>query len=398
MAPPSLPKYVAAPSLVAPRFGILSVIQWQDSSDPHTFLGIQFEPQVCTAADLTSALHCADDDESPFGVPKVTDAGVPLVTASPFAVYGSYRCNPVGRPLQEAFDRALAHLENGKSRAIERAVQLGEAGNEPSLASEAVDITPAGGAVSLVDAIAEAEEYLRENYAGTGVIHLTPRQATLAAANTLIYPDGDVLRTTLGTLVVAGGGYDESVAPESPDESPGDGTSWIYVTGALYGWQSDAPPFPDSPGGAIDRGTNTLTVLAEQVFVIAWECLTAAIAVSDGPGAELLGDVNVLNFPAQTGLTDAQLRAAVVPVNTPTTQLTPVHTLLTGGADRNIPANRRSYTVVLTTKAGAGSPTLDGVELPAVGTYTVSAPGEHVLAAAVVATAAGDVVLVMELP
>lgn len=74
-----------------------------------------------------------------------------------------------------------------------------------------------------------------------------------------------------------------------------------------------------------------------------------------------------------------------------------LNTLLTGGADRVIPAGRKGFTVVLSTKAGAGSPTLDGVELPAVGTYTYSADGDDTLASATVATAAGDIVLVMEL-
>lgn len=411
MALPSLPRYVAAPTLVAPKFGLLSVIQWQENID-HVFMGVQFEPQSCEAAVITGALQC--DDESPFGVPKDASAGVDLVLASPFAVYGSYECGAIGRPLSEAFERAGSHLELGKGRAIERAIQLGEAGNEPSLVGNANDITPAGGAVSLSAAIAQLEQYLRENYGGTGVIHLSPHLATLAYAQGWVWVDGDVMRTILGTPIAVGGGYDESVGPtESPAESPGADDAWIYATGAIYGWQSEVGFLPDTPAGAMDRSFNNITVLAEQTFVIAWECVTVAIQVDIDASDELLGEVSVANFPAtqpvsgtvavsnfpaQTGLTDTELRASAVPVTTPTTQLTPVHTLLTGGADRSIPANRRSYTVVVSTKAGAGSPTLDGVELPAVGTYTVSAPGEHVLAAATVATAAGDIVLVMELP
>ncbi len=76
---------------------------------------------------------------------------------------------------------------------------------------------------------------------------------------------------------------------------------------------------------------------------------------------------------------------------------TTLNTLLTAGTDRNIPVGRRSYTVVVSTKAAAGSPTLDGVELPAVGTYSYEADGINTLAAAAVTTNAGDVVLLMEL-
>lgn len=378
MALASLPKYVAAPGLVAPRFGLLSVIQWQDSSDPHAMLGIQYEPLTCGPADLTSALQCADEPESPFGVPKETEAGVPLVVASPFAVYGSYECNPVGRPLQEAFDRARQHLDTGKGRAIERAVQLGEAGNEPALVSEAVDITPAGGAVTLTAAFAEIEQYLRENYAGTGVIHVSPRVATIAHALMLVYTDGEVLRTPLGTQVAVGAGYEESAAPTS--ESPDPDATWIYATGAVYGWQSEAPNFPDSPGGAINRENNTLITLAEQVFVIAWECVTAAIQVnlseSIDDSVTVSGNVGVTSLPSA--------------------QRTTTITRLTVGADRTIPAGTRSYTVTVVAAASAASPTLDGVALPVGYTATFSAPENDTLEAAEVATVAGDDVIVLE--
>ncbi len=85
------------------------------------------------------------------------------------------------------------------------------------------------------------------------------------------------------------------------------------------------------------------------------------------------------------------------PVPSATAARSTLNTLLTAGADRTIPAGRRAYTVVVSSKAGAASPTLDGVELPAVGAYWYEAPGADTLAAAQVNTAAGDVVLVMEL-
>lgn len=281
MATPSTPRYVAVPAPIRPRYGLESVIQWLDASDAHTFLGVQFEPERCDAANLTSALPCYDDDESPFGVPKQTTRGVAVVTASPFAVYGEYECNPVGRPLEEAFARAQAHLELGRGRAIERAVQLGEAGNEPSLIADAVDITPGSGPVGMTDAVSRLEQYLGENYGGIGVIHMDRRLAAHAVADMLIYPVGDNLQTGLGTYVAAGAGYDASYGPgESPGESPsGDGQLWIFATGAVFGWMSDSPSFPDSPGGAINRDNNTITVLAEQQVVVAWECVAAAIQV-----------------------------------------------------------------------------------------------------------------------
>jgi hypothetical protein len=78
-------------------------------------------------------------------------------------------------------------------------------------------------------------------------------------------------------------------------------------------------------------------------------------------------------------------------------QLAVLLTRLTAGADRAVPVGRRSVTVTVVTKAGAGSPTWDGVELPAGYSASVSVdfPGDT-LPAITIATAAGDDVIVLE--
>jgi len=291
VAAPNLPRYVDVPASPAPRFGLESVVTWLPADEARIFMGVQFEPLRCDAARLTSALQCFDD-ESPFGVPKETEAGVPLVVASPFAVYGEYECNPVGRPINEAYERARLHLERGRSRAMERAVQFGEAGNIPTLTADAIDITPGAGAVSLIDAIARIEQYLGANYGGTGVIHMDRRIAAHAITDYVLVNDGTNLRTHLGTLVAAGGGYTSSAGPnESPGESPGDGQLWIYGTGAVYGWMGEVGFIPDTAGGAINRSNNTLAILAEQPIIIAWECLTVAVQIDSD---SLSNDVGIV--------------------------------------------------------------------------------------------------------
>jgi hypothetical protein len=280
MAQPSLPRFVAVPAPELPRFGLESVVLWQETG-PKDLLGVGIEPWRCDAARLTSGLFCLDESESPYGQPKAFESGVGSVLASPFAVYGEYSCNPVGRSEAEAEERARQHLRTGASRAIERAIQFGEPGNEPTLVTEAVDINP-GGAVSTVEGIALLEQHLGENYGGTGVLHMSRRLATHAIAEGLVISDGSQLRTSLGTLVAAGSGYDSSQgpdeSPESPGESPSDSELWVYATGAVYGWRSDVQVIPG--GAAMDIEYNTLTVLAEQIYVLAWECLTAAVLIA----------------------------------------------------------------------------------------------------------------------
>ena len=283
MAAPSLPRFVAVPAPVAPRFGLESVVNWNDGVDPKVFLGVEFEPGRCDAARLLNALSCFDNTESPESPYRAVSPGVDRVLASPFAVYGEYQCNPVGRSDAEAFDRARLHLVTGSGRAIERAIQFGEPGNEPTLSSEAVDITT-GGAVSTVEAVALLEQYLGENYGGVGVLHMDRRLATHAIAEGLIFPEGDQLRTGLGTLVAAGAGYESQSGPDESPESPGDGSLWVYATGAVHGWRSAI--VESQEGATFDRGNNTLTVIVERTYVIAWECVTAAIQVDPaGAGA-----------------------------------------------------------------------------------------------------------------
>lgn len=288
MAQPSLPRYVAVPAPVAPRFGLESVVNWNDGGDPKLFIGVGFEPYRCDAAKLVTALSCFDDAESPESLARHdVQSGVDQVLVSPFAVYGEYQCNPIGRSEDEAFDRARQHLLSGAGRAIERAIQFGEPGNEPTLSSEAVDIN-SGAPVGTVEAIALLEQYLGENYGGVGVLHMNRRLATHAIAEGVVSVQGDQLRTGLGTLVAAGAGYDSLAGPdESPigsPESPDSAPLWIYATGAVHGWRSPVVATPE--GASLDREWNTLTVVVEQTYVIGWECVTAAIQVAPaGVGA-----------------------------------------------------------------------------------------------------------------
>jgi hypothetical protein len=275
MATPSLPRFVAVPAPVAPRFGLESVVNWSDNPDPKTFMGVEFEPGRCDAARLINGLSCFDNDaESPE--PRVFSNGVDRVLVSPFAVYGEYQCNPIGRSDEEAFERARQHLASGSGRAIERAIQFGEPGNEPTLSSEAVEVGP-GSAVGTVEAVALLEQYLGENYGGVGVLHMDRRLATHAIAEGLVFPDGSQLRTGLGTLVAAGAGYESQSGPDESPESPGDGALWIYATGAVHGWRS--APVESADGASFDRDYNLLTVVVEQLYVIGWECVTAAVQV-----------------------------------------------------------------------------------------------------------------------
>ncbi len=288
MTTPENPLFVPSPAIVRPRFSLLSVAQIQEAPARAQWqgFGVTWEGAKCTPANITNGLICADEPEDPFNVPKDVDRGVPLYTGSPFVVYGDYNCGAIGRPLGEARERALANLYAGEDRAVERAIQLGEAGNAPSLVGSAVDLTPVGGGVSIVEAIATLEQYAAVNIVGVPTLHMTPYLATFSANEHLLEPSlgpsgWDLHTVAMGTPVAAGGGY-VGVGPDTAESpgSPGGDFHWIYITGQVYVWRTEPWITPPVEGASVDRAMNNVTVLAERTYVVGWECVPAAIRVA----------------------------------------------------------------------------------------------------------------------
>lgn len=284
MTTPAHPLFVPAPALVRPRFGLLQAATIMGlPDDPHWQMGVTWEGPKCGPAQITNGLICDDVSEDPFNVPKNTDRGVPLYTGSPFVVYGDYECSVIGRPISEARERAVANLLAGEGRAVERAFQLGEAGNEPSLVGSATDITPGAGGLSIVEAIAIVEQYGYAEMPGLPVLHMTPYLATYAANERLLHAEmvnGEwLLHTALGTPVVVGGGYAEAGPGNESPSSPGTDGRWIYVTSQVFVWRGEPWVTPPEIGASVDRAFNNITVLAERTYVIGMECAPAAVRV-----------------------------------------------------------------------------------------------------------------------
>lgn len=270
--------YVPAPTVVPPRYGLFSASVIVEESGAHWQNGVLWEPTACSSAGTTECT-CADD--SPGGAAKTYREGTPLVETDPFTVYGSFTCSPIGR-WDDGQARAIAHLLAGEERAVERAIASGESGANPNF-TDATDITPAGG-TDLVGGIAVLEQYLGENYHSLGVIHMSRGTATRAkAADVLCCPPNgqEKLRTGLGTLVAAGGGYDGQEGPSEPEE----GQVWVYATGRPHIRRGEVFSTPPNRENALDTAFNNLSFLAERTYVVGWDCLTAAVLVDIDGGA-----------------------------------------------------------------------------------------------------------------
>jgi hypothetical protein len=271
-------RYVAAPAVTPPRFGLFSVSTIIDVTDPHELAGLMYEPVSCDPASITGA-YC--NDGSVFGTPKQTGEGVELVEGTPFAVYGRFACSPVGH-WDDAQDRATANLLAGEERAIERAIHRGEAGNTMTFQG-ATDVTPVPGtAVSIVAGVALLESFLAANYGGIGVIHANPREATFMANEYLLADTPNnasgALTTNLGTLVASEGGMDGDIGPTGAAAAGDD--HWLFATGRPTIRRSGVILTPPNRNSGLNISNNNLEMLAERMVIVTWDCVTAAVLVN----------------------------------------------------------------------------------------------------------------------
>lgn len=198
---------------------------------------------------------------------KLADDGITTVSGVPIPIYHLFQCRlPSGSKEGEA--RALRSLNLGASRAL-------ESGFQTVFATSATDVTPSGTAVDIVKGLSLLEEYAGENYGGRPVIHMTRAAATLLYARGSLVRVGDVLETGLGSLVVAGAGYDAQVSLPS---APAAGAGWMYATGMVSIWEGTTIVSGVQPK---DPYTNEFQALAERVYVPTFECFKAAVEVTE---------------------------------------------------------------------------------------------------------------------
>ena len=194
---------------------------------------------------------------------------------------------------RQMIEEGIADLEEGaevvarsEQQQVEAAFWTGTVGGQtvafPHLAANAevldsqqIVLQPAATTcvtgVDAAHALGALEDCLADCYAGQGVIHI-PRIAlpTLAAWG-LVQARDNGLFTTAGNRVVVGGGYTGS----GPDgTSPAAGSTWMFATGALFGYRGDVRMH--SPRDSIDRSANTMRMIAERTYVLGFECCLLA--------------------------------------------------------------------------------------------------------------------------
>lgn len=276
-------------------YGLWDTIQTPGSDGSHWQNGVTWIER-CPTGDTTydECISVTGVGAPPEPPPKVANIEQSIRGALPFTVHAEFECSPVGLAGAEAIaSDALARVEQTQ---VETAFWTGTAGGQPvvfphlAADTEVLDGTvvlqpvasPAVTGADVAQALGALEQELADCYKGQGIIHV-PRAAlpTLDAWN-LAHDDGNGHLVTLaGNLIVAGTGYTGS----GPDgTTPAEGTTWIYATGAAWGYRSD--PYVSQLPDSLDRTSNTLRMQAERTYVIGFECCLLAAHIVLGVPTE----------------------------------------------------------------------------------------------------------------
>lgn len=274
----AVPIYVNAATAPRSRFGIVDAADEVVPEDRVFAGGLEFQPRCRFNATMDPA-DCLDP--TPFDLGEDGD-GRPVVTAEPIHLYAGFTCRTVGLEEDTTIAEARAALTNSASPAIERVLWTPAPAPPPGQAQRAMrlmgpdTVVLAGGTpVGLTKGVRLLEDYLSTHYGGVGVLHAPAGvSADIAAAHLVRWDNGRPV-TARGTRW-SWGAYpyaDTAGTPAAAD------TAWLVATGHITLRRSGVSVLGEY-AQMVDRATNEIFAIARQSVVVAWECVTAAVAVS----------------------------------------------------------------------------------------------------------------------
>jgi len=304
---------MAGPRLVVPgptftplSYGLWDAVQKPTAETSHWQNGITWIDRCPTGDTLyEECIAVTGSGGSPTAQAAMTNNIVQTNRgATPFACYVEFDCSPVG--LTDAQDIADLALSKVSGYQLEKAFWTGVAGktktgnvaqttvfphlaaissladpNDSSIVLQPATNTSVTGSstTDIVDGLGQLENALAGCYHGQGVIHVPYTALPTLVAWDLVEDDGNggLYTESAGNRVVAGHGY-PGTAPWGA--APAAGSTWMYATGAIFGYQ--APVNIGTLTELFDRSENTHHMMAEQVYVLGFECCLFATQVALG--------------------------------------------------------------------------------------------------------------------
>lgn len=215
--------------------------------------------------------------------PALADDGPSgLVAAYSFDVYATQKMPAVGHLTAEAERRVRTRLQLHEQQAVEAALWGGGEGVEGifeilAAAGKLADLTPAGGAASVVEAVSLLEQDASV-YPASPMIHARLRMGAYLSSSGVIRfdPSPKPGTTHAGARFVLGAGYaGTGPAGEAVDAT----TEWIYGTGRVVIWR-DPEMWVSPPGQVLDREKNQRGLVARRTYMVAVEGYAAGVKVT----------------------------------------------------------------------------------------------------------------------
>lgn len=242
--------------------GFFAGVDVRSFDDPHERNGVwsrvqpYTNPETAAGPDAyTYADGCDPSDDRTKTIPR----GSLYTAGDPFAVYGGYRCTPVGTTAEERDDLARQALQLGEERAVEKLMvdQVTSNGvNWPTpFETQTVDATDGH---TLANSWGGLELVLAGEYGGVGLVQVPTSLVEYLASHALIKPaDGGGFTTALGNKVVV-----NRSLPSNLDSSVD-----TLVGGAVAVRRGPIETLGDFRA-SFDRTDNTVIRIVERVYVI----------------------------------------------------------------------------------------------------------------------------------
>lgn len=236
--------------------------------------GVIYVPDSCVEDVFLYDLTCPPVTGSKTFSPIDT-----AVSGSPFAVITSYTCGSIGYSFDEVERRVRLRAQLFAQRAVERRVWQGQAPNQGQgpIVGLFRNATNLGAALCITEGFRLLEQALADNGIMGGTIFARSGMGPYMAQSHLYeYGTGGRLVTCNGTRICLGQGFD-GTGPTGQAVTAT--TEWIYASGRVLIWQ-DPEIFVPPQGQTLNRATNQVTTVAEQIYAAAVECGVWAVEVT----------------------------------------------------------------------------------------------------------------------
>ena len=237
--------------------------------------------EVCEVGGLQRCVTVADvDPDSVEGttyvfvstqtnnLPKEVTEGIDAQTAQPFMVISGLSCTLIATP--DIDRKARDAFASAEQRLVEQQFWAQLAAASP--------VVLGGGPVSIAQAVALLEAYLRDQTGFTGMLHSDAYVAPYASQAVLVTEENPetTKRTALWTPWVFGGGY--ALTGPAGQPAPAADQAWIYATGQVVIHRGDTRVYGAGADG-FNVTTNQDFVIAERSYAVIPDCPVAAVLV-----------------------------------------------------------------------------------------------------------------------